>query len=250
MNVYFLALLLTLMVFRLPQQTENSHAISAKPISEVEEKLIADIRARAHAYAAGECQSWATYVSSDFRFIDQAGQIFTRDQEIKECQPHPNSTNKRNLYDFHSRATNTLAFVDYRYDEIQRWGKTEIVQSFRHLDTFELRQRKWICVYAMQVQIFDDPVVLTVDPGIYDRYAGKYELSPGIIDTVIRKGDQLFIKAPDDDMATQLFPESADTFFIPGYPTRFTFVTGKDKEVVELVSHFPQRVVFREKKIN
>lgn len=238
------------MASRPPHQAANSYSILAKPTSKVEEKLVADIRARAYAYAAGECQSWATYVSSDFRFIDQAGQIFTRDQEIKECQPHKGATNKRNLSDFHSQVNNTMAFVDYRYDEIQHWGETEINQSFRHLDTFELRQGNWICVYAMQVQIFDDPAVFKVDTGVYDHYAGQYELSRGIIDTVIRKGDNLFIKAPDDDVATQLFPESADTFFISGSPTRLTFVTGRNKDVVELVVHFPQRVVFREKKIN
>lgn len=250
MNVPILALILALLAFRLPQQTATSHAPPAKATSKVEETLIADIRARARAYAAGECRTWATYVSSDFRFIDQAGQIFTRDQEIKECQPHPAVTNERNLYDFHSQVTTKLAFVDYRYDEIQHWGETEIVQSFRHLDTLELRQGNWLCVYAMQVQIFDDPAVFKVDPGIYDHYAGHYELSRGIIDTVLRKGDELFIQAPDDDVPTRLFPESADTFFMPGSPTRLTFVTGKNKDVVELVVHFPQRVVFREKKIN
>ncbi len=250
MHIYFFTLLLALMGLTMPQPASNSSASAAKPNSRVEEKLISDIQARARAYAAGDCQSWATYVSSDFRFIDQAGQIFTRNQEIKECHPHQGATNKRNLMDFHSRVDRTSAFVDYRYDEIQYWGGSKIVQSFRHLDTFELRQGTWICVYAMQVQIFDDPPVFKVDPSIYNHYAGQYELSRGIVDTVIRKGDDLFIKAPDDDMPTQLFPESADTFFIPGSPTRLTFVTGKDKGVVELVLHFPQRIVFREKKIN
>ncbi len=250
MNVYFLALILALMSFRLPQQTATFSAIPAKPTSKVEDKLTADIRARARAYAAGECRTWATYVSGDFRFIDQAGQIFTRDQEIKECQPHLGVTNERNLYDFHSRVNSTSAFVDYRYDEIQHWGETEIVQSFRHLDTLELRQGNWLCVYAMQVQIFDDPAVFKVDPSLYDHYAGQYELSRGIIDTVTRKGNDLFIKAADDDVPTRLFPESADTFFMPGSPTRLTFVTGRNKDVVELIVHFPQRIVFREKKIN
>ncbi len=248
MKVYFLALPF-LMAFQSPLQTPSSHAIPAKPTSKIEDKLIADIRARAHAYAAGECQSWATYVSGDFQFIDQAGQIFTRDQEIKECQPRQNSTNRRNLSDFHSQVNRTLAFVHYRYDEIQHWGETEIIQSFRHLDTFELRQGNWVCVYAMQVQIFGDPAIFKVDPSVYDRYAGRYELGRGTVDTVIRKGDTLFIKAPDDDVPTQLFPESADTFFMPGSPTRLTFVTGRNEEVVELIAHYPQRVVFREKKL-
>jgi hypothetical protein len=55
-------------------------------LSGTEQELIQAAQARQRAYAHGDCAGWALYVSDDFRFIDQAGHSFTRDQEMKECQ--------------------------------------------------------------------------------------------------------------------------------------------------------------------
>ena len=125
-------------------------------------------------------------------------------------------------------------FVDYRYDETQHWGETEIKQSFRHLDASEQREGRWIATYAMQVQIFDDPKIAKIDPNTYDAYVGRYALSSTVIDTVGRNGDKLFIQGQDEQTPTEISPESADTFFIPGDPTRLRFVRDANGKVIAL----------------
>jgi hypothetical protein len=55
--------------------------------SGTERELIQVAQARQQAYAHGDCRGWAVYVSDDFRFIDQAGRYFTRDQEMREGMP-------------------------------------------------------------------------------------------------------------------------------------------------------------------
>jgi hypothetical protein len=107
----------------------------------------------------------------------------------------------------------------------------------------------------MQAQIFDDPLIAQVDPATYDAFVGQYELTPGMGDLITRQGDKLFgqdlpvgQEAPGVDR-TELLPESPDTFFIRGDPTRMTFLKDQSGKVIRLVLHFPDREIVREKKI-
>lgn len=53
---------------------------------------------------------------------------------------------------------------------------------------------------------------VTVDPAIYDRYAGQYELAPGFILTVTREGDHIMAQATGQEKF-EIFPESQTRFF-------------------------------------
>ncbi|MGB7944806.1 MAG: nuclear transport factor 2 family protein [Terriglobales bacterium] len=143
--------------------------------------------------------------SDDFRFIDQAGHSFTRDQEVRECQLPlpPGSKSERVLTSFHCQVKGNLAFLDYRIDETQRRGDTTYTQSFRHLDTFE-RRKEWTVSHAMQVQIFDDPAIAQVDPTTYGAFVGRYENTAGVVDLVTRRGDKLFAQEAEDDTPTEM----------------------------------------------
>ena len=217
---------------------------------DTEQELIQVAQARQLAYARGDCRAWAGYVSDDFRFIDQAGHSFTRDQEMRECQlPLPlGSKSERVLTSFHCQIKGNLAFLDYRIDETQRRGDTTYTQSFRHLDTFERRKESTVS-HAMQVQIFDDPPIDQVDPTTYGAFAGRYENTAGVVDLVTRRRGKLFAQGAEDDTPTELLPESSDTFFIPGDPARITFVRDQAGKVVGMVVHIPDREVRREKKV-
>jgi len=248
----WLRLLLSIaLVANLPVGWEQPPLNAAGPAPQVEAELVAAAKARADAYARGDCSAWAQFVSPEFRFIDQSGHATTREQQEKECEPGKNSPrNERVLSDFHSQIQSDLAFVDYRYDESERWGTTEIKKTFRQLDTFQRRQGKWLVVYAIRVQIFDDPVPAKLDPSTYDTYVGRYALNESVIDTVTRQGDTLFIRAPDEPSPTELLPERADTFFVRGDPTRFTFVRDGNGKVILLDAHLPEHRLYQEKRLN
>ena len=82
-------------VLLLGQSNEPATQPRSKKPTTVEQELIDDAKARASAYAKRNCQLWATYISRDFRFIDQSGHTFTRDQEIKECQSGRRNASER-----------------------------------------------------------------------------------------------------------------------------------------------------------
>ena len=247
-KIYTAALLL-FVATNSPARTHNGPYESRSP--GIERELTEAARARQQAYARGDCLNWAKYVSDDFHFIDQAGRSFTRDQEMKECQlPHlVGSKNERVLTDFHCQSKNNLAFLDYRVDETQHLGDTKLTQSFRHVDTFARHQKTWTVIHAMQVQIFDDPPIAGVDPGSYGAFVGQYESTAGTVDLITQRGDKLFAQGAEDDTPTELLPESSDTFFIPGDPTRLTFVRDQAGRVIGAVLHFPAREILREEKV-
>jgi hypothetical protein len=47
---------------------------------------------------------------------------------------------------------------------------------------------------------------VAVDPKIFDRYAGDYELTPGFTITILRRGDKLISQATGQP-EVELFPE-------------------------------------------
>ena len=87
------ALLFFAVASQLPARAQSEPALSRS--SGTERELIEAARARHQAYAHHDCLDWASYVSADFHFIDQAGHSFTRDQEMKECQPQPADAGSR-----------------------------------------------------------------------------------------------------------------------------------------------------------
>lgn len=76
---------------------------------------------------------------------------------------------------------------------------------------------------------------ITLDPALYDAYAGVYELAPGFNLTVTREGEQIFAQATGQGKA-EIFPESETEFFLKVIDARITFQR-TDGQVTGLVLH-------------
>lgn len=79
-----------------------------------------------------------------------------------------------------------------------------------------------------------DRKAVTVDPKMYDSYAGRYELEPGYALTVRREGDRLLVQAPRQ-AAVEVFPASETEYFSRGSDTQIKFVTNEQGQVTGLV---------------
>jgi len=81
--------------------------------------------------------------------------------------------------------------------------------------------------------------VATVDPAIYARYAGKYQLPSGVLLTISREGSKLFAEAPGPGKF-ELTPESETQFFADTPEVTITFTVG-DAAASQLVMKFGGR---------
>lgn len=75
-----------------------------------------------------------------------------------------------------------------------------------------------------------------VDPKIYDRYLGRYELAPNFILTVTREGDHLFAQATGQPKF-ELFAESEKEYFLKVTDAQITFQTNGATPASALVLH-------------
>ena len=77
---------------------------------------------------------------------------------------------------------------------------------------------------------------IKLDPKLYDRLAGEYELNPGFIITILRRADKLISQATGQG-EVELFPESETRFFLKVVDAQVDFSIDASGRVTGLVLH-------------
>jgi CubicO group peptidase (beta-lactamase class C family) len=78
--------------------------------------------------------------------------------------------------------------------------------------------------------------VATVDPKIYDRYAGEYELGPNLVMTITRDGDRILGQLTGQPRF-EIYPASETKFFLRVVEAEVTFVKDEKGAVSHLILH-------------
>ena len=77
---------------------------------------------------------------------------------------------------------------------------------------------------------------ITVDPKLFDRYVGRYQLAPKFILTVTREGDRLFTQATGQPKV-EIFPESEREYFLKVVDAQITFETDSQGRATQVILH-------------
>ena len=96
---------------------------------------------------------------------------------------------------------------------------------------FHLLDRRFALAGAAQARTEID-----LDPAVYDRYVGRYQLVQGVNITVTRDGDGLFVQLTGQPRL-EVFPESEDEFFLRVVDAQITFGRDDAGAVDHLVLH-------------
>ncbi len=75
-----------------------------------------------------------------------------------------------------------------------------------------------------------------IDPKLYDRLAGDYELAPNFLISIIRRGDKLISQATGQS-EVEIFPESELRFFLKVVDAQIDFTVDASGRVTGLVLH-------------
>ncbi|HYI10065.1 MAG TPA: serine hydrolase [Thermoanaerobaculia bacterium] len=78
--------------------------------------------------------------------------------------------------------------------------------------------------------------VAAVDPKLYDRYVGRYEIAPNFILTVTRDETRLYTQATGQPKF-EIFPESDKKFFLKVVDAQLTFETGAEGPATQVILH-------------
>jgi hypothetical protein len=76
-----------------------------------------------------------------------------------------------------------------------------------------------------------DHIVVRLDPRVFDKYVGKYEMEPGVVLEIIKVGDKLFADAGGQKI--QLLPASETVFFSKATDSELTFLKNGQGETIE-----------------
>jgi CubicO group peptidase (beta-lactamase class C family) len=76
----------------------------------------------------------------------------------------------------------------------------------------------------------------TVDPAVFDRYVGRYQMAPDFVLAVTSQGDRLFLQATGQ-RRHRLFPEREHRYFLRDVGAQITFEVGADGGAVRLILH-------------
>jgi len=77
---------------------------------------------------------------------------------------------------------------------------------------------------------------VAVDPKLFDRYAGRYQLAPNFVLTITREGERLFAQATGQPKF-ELFAEGEKEYFLKAVDAQITFEVDAGGAVNQLVLH-------------
>jgi CubicO group peptidase (beta-lactamase class C family) len=77
---------------------------------------------------------------------------------------------------------------------------------------------------------------VAVDPKLFDRYAGRYQLAPNFVLAITREGDRLFAPATGQPKL-ELFAEGGNEYFLKVVDAQITFEVDAGGAVNQLVLH-------------
>jgi hypothetical protein len=86
----------------------------------------------------------------------------------------------------------------------------------------------------MEVEKLKDEAPVTVNPAIFDKYIGKYDIGNNAVIEVSKEGDQLFVQGPNLPKY-QLLAASETEYFAMEVSVRITFKVNSDGKVDSIV---------------
>lgn len=111
-----------------------------------------------------------------------------------------------------------------------------VLSNFDHAPMGRIARDLAAIAFGEKYELPVQRVAIKVDPKLYDRYAGKYQLSPGPLLTITRDGDRLMAEYEGQSRIT-LYPESETKFFFKVIDSQVTFVKNAEGRVTELIFH-------------
>jgi serine-type D-Ala-D-Ala carboxypeptidase/endopeptidase len=79
--------------------------------------------------------------------------------------------------------------------------------------------------------------MIAVDPKLFDKYVGRYQLAPNSVLTITREGDHLFGQVTGQPQKSELFAEGEKEYFLKNFDVQITFEVGGSGVANQLVLH-------------
>jgi hypothetical protein len=173
----------------------------------------------------------ATYtVSSDTGNVAKAARYSKKDPSEKEWVT---------ISDFNVIVREDVAIATYDSTDHERFPTSSIDTPYRHTDTFQLREGRWLIV-AIQADV-EPRGRVAIDPNAWEAYVGVYRAADGVTHTVLRDRNAFTDRETGDTHPYAMIPTSSSTFRVADDPADYMFI--KDaKGIVMALLHVQSRL--------
>jgi hypothetical protein len=187
------------------------------------------------AVAPGEWEVWDRYLDDRAFITDENGNIMSKEELHASFKPlPPGYSGSIEIAKFRAVFHGDTAIVLHEDFERENVLGHPIEAHYRLTDTYIREKDGWRMVASQVFVVPTDPAAASVDPKVYDKYVGVYELTPTVTYTITREANKLFGQRTGRDKQ-ELLPEADSVFFISGEPrSRRVFTSDASGRVIEL----------------
>jgi len=201
----------------------RARAWSPKLIGITEIELLRRTQQLYDALPSGDRTPWQTYYADDAMAYDEKGRSMDKKALLADIAPMPAGySGTIRIQQPHVIFAPGVAVFAYVCDETETIYGQELHARYHSVDTWLYRGDAWQIATSQTMRYYEDPAVGTSNSAQLKDFTGTYQLSPGILRSVEREGNDLFLKR-GTGIRTKLFPESGDLFFQAGVEGRILF---------------------------
>ena len=208
---------------------QSNPAVTVSPQAQ---QLIEFMRERKHAYEQSDAATWGKHVADQFLFIQAGGRVLGKAQFITEMAPFVGYKFSAVTGDVQAAEFGDTIVLTYHENEIRDYGTQRTENPYIDTETYVRLKGEWKLIAVTENALPVDPPVFKLDPQIYDKYVGTYEVNSKATFTVTREGNKLMGQYAGDEKF-ELLPASRSNFFVRGDEAVYAFVWDKSGHVVE-----------------
>jgi hypothetical protein len=170
---------------------------------------------RIEAFDLGDTSIWSPFVTNEYIIATPTGKVITKADVMHGFGP-PMQGYKDVFHfeDVHVIKDTNVAVMSYKIKEHEWWANQDNdVPDLRKTDTYILKNERWLLLASHETFY---PVVrkaIPINPKIYDRYIGRYQVMPGLVYTISKENNKLLIWENANSTKAELFPLSNNVFF-------------------------------------
>lgn len=177
------------------------------------------------AIAPGQVEVWRRNLHDKVTHVDENGVVRTKSELLAEFSPLPKGLVGRLKVDkFQVTLEGNVAVATHEDLENLEYHGQMLVSRWRSTDTWLKTAAGWKLIAEQTLAVLEDPPAIQLTAQQLCAYAGTYQLTPEITDTIKCAGGRLTGTRTGRPEVTYQ-PEVLDVFFAPGRPrTRRIFL--------------------------
>jgi hypothetical protein len=189
------------------------------------------MRARKHAYEQVDAAAWGMHVAEQCSFIEAGGRVLSKAQFIAEMVPFVGYTFSAVVSDVQATKFGDTIVLTYREKDVRDYGTQRSVNTYIDTETYARLEGAWQLILFTENALPVEPATAKLNPQIYEKYVGTYEVNPRARFAVTREGNKLMGQYSGEEKF-ELLPASRSSFFTHGDGAEYLFLWDKSGRVV------------------